>query len=164
MEPPFTKFIAATYVAGYAPPRATVDPLGFMRTCSTGGGRTLALPSPTAPTQISGMMPQLLHLLSAPPRNVTSSPAVAQSASLMNGETLDRAAVIRTDTAEPARDLTLRSPKGRLTLLATVAASGMASLDATVVNVALPHIGQDFNTSVGSLQWVLTGYLLARRR
>jgi EmrB/QacA subfamily drug resistance transporter len=69
--------------------------------------------------------------------------------------------VIRTGTEEPARDLALRSSKGRLALLATVAASGMASLDATVVNVALPHIGQDFNASVGGLQWVLTGYLLA---
>ena len=34
-------------------------------------------------------------------------------------------------------------------------------LDATVVNVALPHIGEDFNASVSALQWVLTGYLLA---
>jgi EmrB/QacA subfamily drug resistance transporter len=37
----------------------------------------------------------------------------------------------------------------------------MAALDATVVNVALPHIGSDFNASVSALQWVLTGYLLA---
>ena len=34
-------------------------------------------------------------------------------------------------------------------------------LDATVVNVALPHIGEDFGVDVSSLQWVLTGYLLA---
>lgn len=33
-------------------------------------------------------------------------------------------------------------------------------LDATVVNVALPHIGRDLDASVGRLQWVLTGYLL----
>jgi EmrB/QacA subfamily drug resistance transporter len=37
----------------------------------------------------------------------------------------------------------------------------MASLDATVVNVALPHIGNDLDASVSALQWVLTGYLLA---
>jgi EmrB/QacA subfamily drug resistance transporter len=37
----------------------------------------------------------------------------------------------------------------------------MAALDATIVNVALPHIGSDFNASVSALQWVLTGYLLA---
>ena len=37
----------------------------------------------------------------------------------------------------------------------------MASLDATVVNVALPHIADDLDAGVTSLQWVLTGYLLA---
>lgn len=45
-------------------------------------------------------------------------------------------------------------------LLATVAASGMAFLDATVVNVALPAIGRDLDTDVAGLQWVLNGYLL----
>jgi EmrB/QacA subfamily drug resistance transporter len=57
--------------------------------------------------------------------------------------------------------LALKSTAGRLALASTVAASGMASLDATIVNVALPHIGDDFDASVSSLQWVLTGYLLA---
>jgi EmrB/QacA subfamily drug resistance transporter len=37
----------------------------------------------------------------------------------------------------------------------------MASLDATVVNVALPHIARDLDTNVSGLQWVLTGYLLS---
>jgi EmrB/QacA subfamily drug resistance transporter len=62
---------------------------------------------------------------------------------------------------EVADGLVLRSVRGRLALAATVAASAMASLDATVVNVALPHIGQEFGASVSALQWVLTGYLLA---
>jgi EmrB/QacA subfamily drug resistance transporter len=57
--------------------------------------------------------------------------------------------------------LALDSSSGRIALLATVAASGMASLDATVVNVALPHIGHDLGADVSSLQWVLTGYLLS---
>src|SRR5437763_12405552 len=57
--------------------------------------------------------------------------------------------------------LVLQSLRGRVALVATVAASGMASLDATVVNVALPHIGKDFSASISALQWVLTGYLLA---
>lgn len=60
-----------------------------------------------------------------------------------------------------ASGLVLHSAKGRLALIATVASSGMASLDATVVNVALPHIGDDLDGSVSALQWVLTGYLLA---
>jgi EmrB/QacA subfamily drug resistance transporter len=57
--------------------------------------------------------------------------------------------------------LALASTGGRVALAATVAASGMAMLDATIVNVALPHIGDDFDVNVSSLQWVLTGYLLA---
>jgi len=48
-----------------------------------------------------------------------------------------------------------------MALIATVAASAMASLDATVVNVALPHIGKDLNATVSQLQWVLTGYLVS---
>jgi len=56
--------------------------------------------------------------------------------------------------------LALSTRVGRTALVATVAASGMAMLDATVVNVALPHIGEEFGVSVSSLQWVLTGYLL----
>jgi EmrB/QacA subfamily drug resistance transporter len=57
--------------------------------------------------------------------------------------------------------LELHSAKGRIALAATVGASAMAMLDATVVNVALPHIGDDFDAGVSALQWVLTGYLLA---
>src|SRR4249919_3054097 len=53
------------------------------------------------------------------------------------------------------------APFDELVLRATVAASSMAMLDATVVNVALQHIGEDLNASVSALQWVLTGYLLA---
>ena len=57
--------------------------------------------------------------------------------------------------------LVLHSARGRVALVATVAASAMASLDATVVNVALPHIGEEFNAGISALQWVLTGYLVA---
>ena len=57
--------------------------------------------------------------------------------------------------------LVLQSTTGRVALVATVSASGMASLDATVVNVALPRIAEDLDASIGALQWVLTGYLLA---
>ena len=65
------------------------------------------------------------------------------------------------DVAPPGEELVLASGRGRLALGATVGASAMASLDATVVNVALPHIGEDLDAGVGALQWVLTGYLLA---
>ena len=46
-------------------------------------------------------------------------------------------------------------------LAATVLGSSIAFLDSTVVNVALPHIGEDLDSGVGGLQWVLSGYLLA---
>lgn len=66
-----------------------------------------------------------------------------------------------TQRAVDADGLALNSARGRVALIATVAASGMASLDATVVNVALPHLAKDLDATVSSLQWVLTGYLLA---
>lgn len=66
-----------------------------------------------------------------------------------------------TAVAEASDGLSLHSTKGRLALAATVGASSMAFLDSTIVNVALPHIGDDFDASVTALQWVLTGYLLA---
>jgi EmrB/QacA subfamily drug resistance transporter len=37
----------------------------------------------------------------------------------------------------------------------------MVFLDGTVVNVALPRIGNDFNAPISELQWVLNSYLLA---
>lgn len=51
--------------------------------------------------------------------------------------------------------------EGRWVLLATVLGSAFASLDATVVNVALPAIAGDLGADVKGLQWVLTAYLLA---
>jgi EmrB/QacA subfamily drug resistance transporter len=75
-------------------------------------------------------------------------------------DTLGRATTDETRDVAGA-GLALNTNVGRVALLATVAASGMASLDATVVNVALPHIGRDFGASVSDLQWVLTGYLLS---
>ena len=57
--------------------------------------------------------------------------------------------------------LALRSGTGRAALAATVAASGMASLDATVVNLALPQIGEDLGAGISGVQWVLTSYLVA---
>ncbi|MGD9736161.1 MAG: MFS transporter [Solirubrobacterales bacterium] len=52
------------------------------------------------------------------------------------------------------------SGAGRWLLAVAVAGSGMAFLDGTVVNVALPDIGRDFDATTGSLQWILNGYLL----
>jgi len=37
----------------------------------------------------------------------------------------------------------------------------LAVLDATIVNVAIPTLGRDLHTSISTIQWVMTGYLLA---
>ena len=56
--------------------------------------------------------------------------------------------------------LTLSSGRGRWVLLAAVLGSAMASIDATVVNIALPAIGRDLRVGFASLQWTVTGYTL----
>ena len=48
----------------------------------------------------------------------------------------------------------------RWVLAATVLGSGVAFLDSTVVNVALPAIGSDLGTAIGGLQWTLDAYLV----
>jgi EmrB/QacA subfamily drug resistance transporter len=45
-------------------------------------------------------------------------------------------------------------------LLATVLGSGIAFLDATVVNVALPTIGEELDAGIAGLQWVVNAYTL----
>ena len=52
------------------------------------------------------------------------------------------------------------TPAGRWVLAATVLGSGMAFLDGTVVNVALPAIGRDLGAGLSGLQWTLDAYLL----
>ena len=54
----------------------------------------------------------------------------------------------------------LQSATGRWIVLATVLGSAVASLDATVVNVALPAIGRALDSDVAGLQWILSGYTL----
>jgi EmrB/QacA subfamily drug resistance transporter len=56
--------------------------------------------------------------------------------------------------------LRYRSSAGRWVIAATVLGSGMAAIDATVIGIALPTIGRDFHASLGTLQWVVTGYTL----
>ncbi len=56
--------------------------------------------------------------------------------------------------------LAMDEPAARWVLFATILGSGMALLDGTVVNVALPAIGDDLGADVAGLQWTLNGYLL----
>src|SRR5262245_32498805 len=62
--------------------------------------------------------------------------------------------------ARAPEGVSLRSPAGRWVLAVAVLGSGLAFLDGTVVNVALPEIGRDLDASTSSLQWILNGYLL----
>ncbi len=64
-------------------------------------------------------------------------------------------------TDGPAADgIRFASARGRLILLATVLGSGMAFLDVTVVNVALPSIGRDLGSGLAGLQWTVNAYAL----
>jgi EmrB/QacA subfamily drug resistance transporter len=50
--------------------------------------------------------------------------------------------------------------EARWVLLATVLGSGVAFLDGTIVNVAVPSIAEDLDASLADLQWVLDSYLV----
>lgn len=52
------------------------------------------------------------------------------------------------------------TPAARWILLATALGSGVAFLDATVVNIALPTIGTELGASVADLQWIVNAYTL----
>jgi EmrB/QacA subfamily drug resistance transporter len=61
----------------------------------------------------------------------------------------------QTATSEGLR---LSSATGRWVLVACVLGSGIAFIDATVVNVALPAIGRDLHASFSTLQATITSY------
>src|SRR6185436_11778836 len=52
----------------------------------------------------------------------------------------------RAVTPTPPEGLRMGTPRGRGALLASILGSGMAFLDGTVVNLALPAIGDDLGT------------------
>lgn len=51
--------------------------------------------------------------------------------------------------------------RGRWVLAATILGSGVASLDATVVNVALPALGRDLHAGFTGLEWTVNAYTLS---
>ena len=56
-----------------------------------------------------------------------------------------------------APNVRMGTATGRWVIAAAVLGSGVAFLDSTVVNAALPAIGKDFHADLADLQWVLTG-------
>jgi EmrB/QacA subfamily drug resistance transporter len=74
-----------------------------------------------------------------------------------------RAPLLRDERQRGAGDepgLTLGSARGRWVVAATILGSGMASLDATVVGIALPRIGEDLGVGLTGLQWTVNAYVL----
>ncbi len=64
------------------------------------------------------------------------------------------------DAPEPGDGVRIGSRRGVVLLVATVLASSMAFLDATVVNIALPAMGEDLGAGTRGLTWVVTAYAL----
>jgi len=62
--------------------------------------------------------------------------------------------------AERPAGLRLASVPGRWVLITTILGSGIAFLDATVVNVALPSIGREFKVGLTDMQWTVSAYTL----
>ncbi|SDM77656.1 drug resistance transporter, EmrB/QacA subfamily [Geodermatophilus siccatus] len=60
----------------------------------------------------------------------------------------------------PDGGLRMGTPRARWVLLTTVLGSGLAFLDATVVNVALERIGTDLDAGFSGLQWTVNAYTL----
>lgn len=60
----------------------------------------------------------------------------------------------------PTATIPLASRTGRWIIAGTILGSGVAFLDGSVVNVALPAIGRDTGGGFAVLQWVLDAYLL----
>ena len=65
------------------------------------------------------------------------------------------------DQAPAAAQVRYGTGPGRWVLLATVLGSSLAFIDATVVNIALPMIGDDLHSSAAGLQWTVNGYALS---
>jgi EmrB/QacA subfamily drug resistance transporter len=67
-----------------------------------------------------------------------------------------------TTTSSAAADelLTLDEGRGRWVLFAAVLGSGIAMIDGTVVNIALPTLGKALKADFGALQWTINGYTL----
>lgn len=53
------------------------------------------------------------------------------------------------------------TPAGRRALATVILGSGIAMLDGTVVNIAVPHIGASLGATLGQMQWVVNGYMLS---
>ncbi len=67
----------------------------------------------------------------------------------------------RSEPVGAPRRLSLASSRGRWLIAAAVLGSGVALLDGTVINVALPAMGRELEAGLTGQQWILDGYLLS---
>ena len=111
---------------------------------------------------------ELGQLLRAPPAGIPARSAISLRVTTINlgGREPARGqpSVIVVEegmTVADAPALSFSSVPGRWVVAVTVLGSGIAALDATVVDIALPAIGREFHVGVGALQWVMAGYSLA---
>jgi EmrB/QacA subfamily drug resistance transporter len=65
-----------------------------------------------------------------------------------------------TPTDDPAGAAGARDPRRWFTLAVVISAVLIVALDTTVLNVAIPTILRDLDTTLPSLQWVIAGYSL----
>ena len=80
-----------------------------------------------------------------------------------DGAVASVASVAMAERAKPTAHgggIAFESGAGRWVLAVAVLGSGIVFLDGTVINVALPTIGEDLDAGTSSLQWILNGYLL----
>jgi len=90
--------------------------------------------------------------------DVSSSPSAGPNGSGPNGAGPNGSGTSGDGVVDesPLKDPVLR----RLSLVVILGAM-MSILDTTIVNVAIETLSRDFHTSLATIQWVTTGYLLA---
>ncbi|HEX4081940.1 MAG TPA: DHA2 family efflux MFS transporter permease subunit, partial [Acidimicrobiales bacterium] len=90
--------------------------------------------------------------------DVSSSPSANSTGSAPTGSAPTGSGTSGTGVVDesPLKDPVLR----RLSLVVILGAM-MSILDTTIVNVAIETLSRDFHTSLATIQWVTTGYLLA---
>jgi EmrB/QacA subfamily drug resistance transporter len=64
-------------------------------------------------------------------------------------------------SADDRAGLAFGESRARWVLAATVLGTGLAFLDGTAVNVALPRIGESLDAGVAGLQWIINAYTLS---
>ena len=58
------------------------------------------------------------------------------------------------------KQYSIKDLEGKLVLFATILASGMAFLDGSVVNIAIPTLQSALHATITDIQWVVNGYAL----